>query len=106
MIIIISVLITVVIILTLLFFFGVFGKNKNKNKNSNSDKIISEPCKPTYISPKTFETGFVKDSPQHSTSICYGNDNAIRYPINLPYVKYGLPDIPDNCQCTEFIQAP
>ena len=109
-IILIFVSVTVIIVLTVavLFLVGVLKVGGKKSSTTNPSKPTEKnpSCKPSSISPAPFKTGFVENSPQHSASVCYGNDNAIRYPINLPFVNYGLPPIPDNCECLEFIKAP
>ena len=100
---------TVIIVLTVavLFLVGVLKVGDKKSSSNPSKPTEKNPsCKPSSISPAPFKTGFVENSPQHSASVCYGNDNAVRYPINLPFVNYGLPSIPDNCECLEFIKAP
>ena len=90
-------------VISLLLVIGILKINKRNDISGQKDK---ENCESNYISPMPFKTGFVENSPQNSASVCYPNNNAVRYPINLPFVNYGSPQISDKCPCTEFIQAP
>lgn len=107
MVIIVSILVILLITIAVVSVV-IYYKRKKKTKESDSQvkKIKKQSCEPNYISPKKFSVGWVENSPQHSASACYSNDNAIRYPINPPYVDYGKSPVSDKCECTEFIKPP
>ena len=97
-----------------LLFTGIIklgSKKKKKKESITNPSPINMPkkeCGPegnNYINPMTFKTGFVENSPQPTANMC-SRDDKFRYSINLPFVNYGLPEISNDCQCTEFIQAP
>ena len=103
-----------VLIVSSLLFTGVIhlGSNNKKDRkikrSGESPESSKNQCGPNgdnFISPRPFKTGFIEKSPQPTANVC-SRDDKFRYSINLPYVNYNLPEISDNCLCTEFIQAP
>jgi len=102
------------IILIVLLAVGVFRKTKpNKMRNQEFNQKLSKPNKNAYITPKPFETGYIKDSPQALANLCKNKYKDIKlpdfgnpiYPINPTYVYYGS-NISPHCKCLEFIKAP
>lgn len=89
----------------ILYYVGVLPRDKKKTSNPPSlDNSDNKTCKDNYITPKPFKTGFVNDPRHKNANVC--SKKPFGYAIQQPYVNYGLPKIPDNCACTEFIQPP
>ena len=55
-----------------------------KKSTVNTQTVVKNSRK-AFISPKSFGTGYVQNSPQKLASLCGG----VMYPINAPYVDYG-----------------
>jgi len=100
----------IVVVLLSLGIIKISSSRKKGNSNSGLPKGKKAPkpsCGPdgnNFIKPTPFKTGFFDNARHVSANLCM--DKPVRYPINLPYVNYGLPKISDDCLCTEFIQAP
>ena len=94
----------VITVITVLIFKNRRKKREKESLNRFGSSSVTDPVryKNNYITPAVFKTGFVYDTPQSSA----GNCTSVLYPINQPYVKYGIPGVSDNCSCTEFIKAP
>jgi len=105
----------------ILFSAGVFNNQKSSNstimntKGSNKPivKDLDDPTKDfrkkygissndTYIIPAEFKIGLIKQNKHEFMNNCNLN---VLYPINGLGPDYGW-NIPKNCRCTEFIQAP
>ena len=93
------------------------GSSKGSNSSSKSSNLASlNPTRDdTTIAPAPFRTGFIKDSPQKLANLCQNDYSSVKnsadfnnakYPINPLYVNYGGKPFPEDCKCTEFIQAP
>ena len=71
---------------------------KNKNKKNTQEPYIDR-----TIDPKPFGIGLDRDPLKKSANLCYPNE---MYSNAGVYVDYGIPSIPDDCPCLEFIRAP
>jgi hypothetical protein len=91
-----------VTIIALLSFNVIKIKSDNK-KNRLKSTYPPEQSNNNYIEPTQFKTGFIENTPQKSANL---NSKELKMDINPIYVDYGLTEIPNNCSCLEFIQAP
>jgi hypothetical protein len=117
---IIIIILATTITVAILFGIGAFNKgNTSSNvspKNTSETKVLGvEPDNPkevrkkynippndNYILPQEFKIGLIKQDKPYFMNNCNPN---VLYPINGLGPDYGW-KMPDNCPCTEFVQAP
>lgn len=86
------------------------GASKALFKNIFTNKKDSQPkpeketkVEPYILTPTEFKVGSLP-VPKTFANLC-GN-NTVLYPIQGLGPRYGLPKIPDDCPCLQFMQAP
>lgn len=91
-----------VIIFIILLATGVVDNIGSKKGGDNSVVKSSPKNTANYITPAEFSVGFVQPTEPKYMNNCSPN---VLYPIDGLGPDYGS-KMPDNCRCTEFVQAP
>jgi hypothetical protein len=91
------------IALVVLYWVGVIKSEHNKRNPNNPINPDVKDRKTNYITPRDFSVGLTPRDDYRSANLC---NHKVLYPLNMLDVKYGIPPIPENCPCLQFIRPP
>lgn len=94
----------ILLVVSLIVIVVVFRGRKCHNSDYPSSTMSKQKvASDNYIAPAEFNVGLIKNKPYKAANLC---DDQALYPMRNLDVEYGLPPIPNDCPCTQFIRPP
>ena len=98
-----TVLILCILLVVSLIVVVIVFRGKRRHTDDYPSVTTNRKVGDNYITPAEFNVGLIKNKPYKAANLC---DDKALYPMRNLDVEYGLPPIPNDCPCAQFVQPP